>query len=139
MSEYPKINDTELNLLRKITENTADLAAGGGGGGAVVENVRVVDDASSVLLGSSDCVINYKRTDQASLNFGDPASQEGRRVLVCNNTSSDFQVGAGALMGKFFVNVGTYVDSVVDSVILEQAQTMQLQVVNGLWRVCFYQ
>lgn len=32
MAEYPKINDSELILLRKILANTADIAAGSGGG-----------------------------------------------------------------------------------------------------------
>lgn len=32
---YPAINDNEVNLLKKIAENTADIAAGGGGGGSV--------------------------------------------------------------------------------------------------------
>lgn len=33
MSQYPSSNDSEFDLLKKTTENTADIAAGGGGGG----------------------------------------------------------------------------------------------------------
>lgn len=38
MPSYPAINDREFNLLKKIAENTADIAAGGGGGGGGAVN-----------------------------------------------------------------------------------------------------
>lgn len=107
--------------------------------GAITEKVRNVNDAGSISLSASDCVLNYIRTDEADLDFGDPATQEGRKVLVCNNTDAEVIVGAGVLTSKFFLNTGALGSSVVDSVIMDPCQSMAFQVVNGLWRVLFYQ
>lgn len=59
MPSYPALNDKEFNLLKKIAENTADIAAGGGGGGGAVSSVNgqtgvVVLTKSSIGLGNAD-------------------------------------------------------------------------------------
>lgn len=51
MPEYPVNNDNEVSLLKKIVENTADIAAGGGGGGAVAS---VNGQTGVVVLDASD-------------------------------------------------------------------------------------
>jgi hypothetical protein len=59
MPSYPAINDREFNLLKKIAENTADIAAGGGGGGGGVTSVNgetgvVVLDKGDIGLSNVD-------------------------------------------------------------------------------------
>ncbi len=55
MPSYPSINDREFNLLKKITENTAEISAGGGGGGGsatwgdIIGNILNQADLVSVL------------------------------------------------------------------------------------------
>src|SRR4249920_1626150 len=77
MAEYPSINDSEFNLLKKIVINTA---TGGGGGGGAVDSVNgqtgvVVLDAADV--GSSPILVstqNFRITTES----GVPVSSTNR-------------------------------------------------------------
>lgn len=59
---YPSINDNEVNLLKKIAENTADIAAGGGGGGgSLAAQISALSDNPNPL--PADITVTVKSAD----------------------------------------------------------------------------
>src|SRR4249919_1035838 len=113
MPSYPAINDREFNLLKKITENTAELASGGGGGGGgswgeitgtlsnqtdlqsalddkmnLVGPYRLILDGDSHEISQDDFVVNYADSLDNSIFAYDPTGRDGAHVILIN-TSGD--------------------------------------------------
>jgi hypothetical protein len=103
MPSYPAINDREFNLLKKIAENTADIAAGGGGGGGGVTSVNgetgvVVLNASDIGLGNvnntSDANKPISTATQTALDL--KASAAGPTIVRYLSGSGNYTPTAGA-------------------------------------------
>lgn len=57
MASYPSRNDRDFDLLKKMTENTADIASGGGGGGAGPQGATGAQGPQGVSGGAGSPVL----------------------------------------------------------------------------------
>ncbi len=95
---YPSINDREFNLLKKITENTADIAAGGGGGGGSVSSV--FGRSGAVVAANNDYTkaqVGLSNVDNTSdANKPVSTAQATANALVATNAATDATTKANA-------------------------------------------
>jgi hypothetical protein len=129
MSSYPKFNDKEFDLLKKITSNTAEIVDGGGGGGTGDVTAAANFGTDNVLIRSNGV---SKGVQATGITVDDSDNVDGINDLEAVTLTINNVVGVipAANGGTGVANTGTVTASA--NLTVSSATVLDRQASTGL-------